>query len=138
MQRLLPLLVSTLIGAVFLAAGCSLVGNDEDDERPTPIDVSALSQDPSLLVGQWTWTRSTYFFTVDGTPVVQMPRSTGQTKRLIFTRDDTVEVYWDGQLIQSATYEEYLGQGDWGVSERIFVRSTIALDGPEVVYERVD
>lgn len=129
-------------GAVMLVAvvatGCSLSGRDKPTEPQRPIDFSTLSHDTSLLLGSWVWQRSTYYFTADGTPFVQTPRSTGRMKRLVFTTDDSVRVYLNDELVRAMSYEDYLGQGHWGVRDDLFVMSTVASDGPETVYQRME
>lgn len=127
---------SALIGAVLLVAGCSVAEEDEHTEVPESVDFSKLSKDSTLLVGTWEWKRSTYYFTGSGTPDVQTPSSTGRTEALVFTQDNTVNVYRNGELARELTYQEYLNGAQWGVSENVFATSTAHVDGPVSVYGR--
>lgn len=130
--------VLVFICAILLTAGCSLVGDNENTNVPQSIDFSTLSQDTTLLVGTWEWTRSTYYYTESGMPTIQTPSSTGRTETLVFTQDDTVEVYRNGELFGEITYQEYLDRGQWGVRDDLFATSTAHVDGPESVYVRAE
>ncbi len=117
-------LAFVFVSSLLLVAGCSLLDTDPRFEEVKWIDFSELSQDSTVLIGEWKWIRSR------GTFGVSTPRSTGQTETLIFTEDDTVEVYRNDKLERQTTWEDYLDHTQWGVKKDTLAISTAYIDGP--------
>jgi hypothetical protein len=127
-------LIAALALALALPA-CSLSGSDASPTI-TPIDFSRYTQDPDQLVGTWQWERSTTYFTSSGRPDVRTPASTGETRRLVFTADDSVRVYRSDTLVERTTRQHYLEGTQWGTRGDTLAISTAFRDGPERVYQR--
>ncbi len=99
--------------------------------------MSHLSQDTSLLWGEWQWVKSIVFFTVTGRPWIQTPCSAGYTKTLIIRPEGIVEVYRNDTLAYRKTLQEFLDTPlFWGVSRDSLVTSSAPADGAEIIYVR--
>lgn len=131
---------SLLLVALGLAvlSGCSLIGDDDgpsDPERPS-IDFTRFSQAPPLVVGRWEWEKSVLAGFGDG-PTVRTPATTGRTETLVFPTPDSVRVYQNDTLARRTTREAVTGI-NWGVRNDTLATSDLPLDGPLVIYERVE
>jgi len=120
-------------------SGCSLFSaSEEESSLPPPIEFSRFSQAPPLLVGRWSWQRSTVYG--PGEPGTVTPSTTGRTETLVVpSPPDSVRVYRNDTLYQhtsrAAFFEDVI---EWGVRDDTLATSSVALDGPQVVYERVE
>ena len=76
-----------------------------DSGWPDFTGLGGLSQDASLLVGTWEWTRS--YGCGDGSRGCdeQTPRSTGRTETFTFSTDGTVDGFFNGGHIDPTPYE---------------------------------
>ena len=128
------LIISITVAVLLLETGCSLSG---PDEPPSPdwIDFSRFDPDTTALVGEWTWVRTRCCY---GNLDVTTPQSTGNTRTLVFTEADTVEVYQNEELQQQTAYAEYLDRAQWGVRTDTLAISWAYIDGPESVYVRAE
>lgn len=128
-----------LVLLAFALSSCSLLGSDSEEGPSidwTPIDFSRFAQDPSLLGGQWEWTRSNIYGPND--PAVVTPERTDRTETLVFPSLDTVRVYRNDTLIQQTSRESFFERTKWGVRNDTLATSTVYRDGPEKIYERVE
>lgn len=126
------------LSGFLVLTGCSLFGTGENGSRPQlePLDFSRFSQAPPLLVGRWEWQKSTVYG--PGEPGVSTPASTGRTETLVFPSPDTVRVYRNDTLSQTTSRETFFEGAKWGVHGDTLAVSTVYVDGPEVVYGRVE
>ncbi len=138
-----------LLLALVVLAACDTTAVD-----PGPVDVRDLSQEPGALVGTWDWESSTYYYTATGAPVTQTPETTGHTETYVFEADGTVEVYRDGALERTETYEVkrrvygngtesdrpllFIGEHDvaFGIDGDLLVFDDTPVDGPLARYRR--
>jgi hypothetical protein len=140
-----------LLGLAAGLAACSSLGSD-GEVAPQHIDFSTLSQDSTLLVGTWSWQRSTIYG--PGPVTTTTPASSERTETLVFEADGTHEIYRDGELEQRTTYEVRRSCNDagcwfhllrdgreemlWGVTANTLALSSAPVDGAEVVYAHAD
>jgi hypothetical protein len=134
----------TSIPLLLLITGCALIEqegsfkppNSECDNQPPRINWERFSQNPSLLWGSWSWMKTTYYFTVEGKPLVVTPCSAGYTETLVFQKKGYVEVYRSDTLVYRQPLQELLSGTVWGVNRDSLIISTALRDGPESMYVR--
>jgi hypothetical protein len=129
------LIISIAVASVLFVAGCSLSGSDGRSTSADWIDFSKFEPDTTALAGEWTWIRTRCCY---GNLDVTTPHSTGETRALVFTEDDTVEVYQNEELQQHTTYAAYLDRAQWGVRTDTLAINWAYIDGPESVYVRAE
>ena len=133
--------LSATLALLLVVSGCSLFNAGEEDPYPSlrdPIDFSRFSQAPPLLVGRWEWQESIVYG--PGEPGRSTPSTTGHTGTLVFPAPpDSVRVYRNDTLYQHtsrvAFFEDVI---KWGVHDDTLATSTVYIDGPQKIYERVE
>ena len=132
--------LSATLALLLVASGCSLFSAGEEDPYPSlrdPIDFSRFSQAPPLLVGRWEWQESIVYG--PGEPGRSTPSTTGHTETLVFPAPpDSVRVYQNDTLYQHTARDTFFGGARWGVHDDTLVTSTVYIDGPQKIYERVE
>ena len=118
---------------LLIVNGCSLTDSNESATDRAITDFSRFSQDSTLLVGEWHWSRTVCCF---GDYGVETPETTGEMETLVVTEDDSVEVYRNEKLEERTTLDDYLNRAQWGVTEDTLVVSLAYIDGPQDVYIR--
>ncbi len=124
-----------LICALVLGLGCSVAGTEDPSFKPEWVDFSRFTSDTTALRGEWAWKRTVCCFSDFE---VSTSSSTGETKTVIFTPCDTVEVYRNERLKREVTYDEYLDDAQWGTRADTFAISRVYRDGAESLYVRAD
>ena len=123
-----------------------------------PIDLDGLSQDPTALVGTWDWVASVSYFTLDGTPALSTPASTGRSLTYVFDADGTVQITGFEQRATFARETTYTverrtygngttatrpslrfgdgGSEEFGTSGDLLVLDSTPVDGPQMRFRK--